>query len=162
MKRIFKQDLFLGLFHCPRMDWGCKLDMAKFSKKSRPQGGPKLAKKSLKNELSWRKMKKNEKNSYLRSFFGLEARPEGKFRGQVPYTEVLGPLGYRGGQKWPKKLKNCYKMDKNEQMWKELLNKLHFWAGPTVQGWIEGVSLIWQHSKNSRPQGGPNLAKKNL
>ena len=110
-----------------------------------------------------KKMKKNERNSYLRSFFGLEARPEGKFRGQVPYTEVLGPLGYRGGRKWPKKLKNCYKMDKNEQMWKELLNKLHFWAGPTVQGWIEGVSLIWQHSKNSRPQGGgQNGPKKSL
>ena len=63
-----------------------------------------------------KKMKKDERNSYLRSFLGLEARPEGKFRGQVPYTEVLEPLGYRGGQKLPKKLKNCYKMDKNEQM----------------------------------------------
>ena len=45
-------------------------------------------------------------------------------------------------------------------MLKEFLNKLLFWAGPTVQGWIEGVSLIWRYSKNSRPQGGPKLAKK--
>ena len=52
-----------------------------------------------------KKMKKNERNSYLRSFFGLEARPKGKFRGQVPYTEVLEPLGYRGGQKLPKNAK---------------------------------------------------------
>ena len=53
-------------------------------------------------------------------------------------------------------------MDKNEQMRKELLNKLHFWAGPTVQGWIEGVSLIWQYFKNSQPDGGPKLAKNSL
>ena len=59
-----------------------------------------------------KKNEKNEKNSWLRYFFGLEARPEGIFRGQVTYTEVLEPLGYRGGQKLPKKLKNCYKMDK--------------------------------------------------
>ena len=39
-------------------------------------------------------------------FFGLEARPEGNFRGQVPYTEVLEPLGYRVGQKLQKKLIN--------------------------------------------------------
>ena len=63
-----------------------------------------------------KKMKKNERNSYLRSFLGLEARPEGKFRGQVPHTEVLEPLGYRGGaQKLPKKLKNCSKMSKYEK-----------------------------------------------
>ena len=50
-----------------------------------------------------KKNEKNEKNSYFRSFFGLEARPKGKFRGQVPYTEVLEPLGYRGGAKIAKK-----------------------------------------------------------
>ena len=44
-----------------------------------------------------KKNEKNEKNSWLRYFFGLEARPEGIFRGQVTYTEVLEPLGYRGG-----------------------------------------------------------------
>ena len=53
-------------------------------------------------------------------------------------------------------------MDKNEQMWKKFLYKLHFWAGPTVQGSIEGVSLIWQNDKNSRPQGGAKLAKNSL
>ena len=46
-----------------------------------------------------KKWKKNEKNTQLRSFLRLEARPEGKFRGQVPYTEVWEPLGYRGGPK---------------------------------------------------------------
>ena len=63
-----------------------------------------------------KKMKKNARNSYLRSFFGLEARPEGKFRGQVPYKEALEPLGYKGGQKLPKKLKNCYEIEKYEQI----------------------------------------------
>ena len=43
---------------------------------------------------------------------------------------------------------------------KKFLNKLHFWAGTNVQGWIEGVSLIWQHSKNSRPQGGAKFGQK--
>ena len=51
---------------------------------------------------------------------------------------------------------------KNRSGQEKLINKLHFWAGPTVQGWIEGVSLIWQYSKNSRPQGGPKLAKTSL
>ena len=50
-----------------------------------------------------KKNEKNEKNSYLRSFFGLEARQEGKFRGQVPYTEAMEPLGYRGAAKIAKK-----------------------------------------------------------
>ena len=50
-----------------------------------------------------KKKEKNEKNSWLRSFFELEARPEGKYRGQVPCTEVLEPLGYRGGPKIAKK-----------------------------------------------------------
>ena len=72
-----------------------------------------------------KKMKKKWKELLVNIFFWLEARPVGKFRGQVPYTEVLEPLGYRGGQKLPKTLKNSYKMDKNEQMWKEFLNKLH-------------------------------------
>ena len=83
-----------------------------------------MAKKSPKNELS--KMTKNEKNSLLRSFFGLKARPEGKFRGQVPYTEVLKPPGYRGGQKLPKKLKNCYKMDKRWANVKRILKQAPF------------------------------------
>ncbi len=50
-------------------------------------------------------MKKNEKNSKLRSFFGLVSRPEGEMRGQAPYPEVLKFLGYWGGQKWPKNAK---------------------------------------------------------
>ena len=50
-------------------------------------------------------MKKNEKNSELRSFFGLVSRPEGEMRGQAPYPEVLKFLGYWGGQKWPKNAK---------------------------------------------------------
>ena len=44
-------------------------------------------------------MKKNEKNSKLRSFFGLVLPPEGELRGQAPYPEVLKFLGYRGGAK---------------------------------------------------------------
>ena len=48
-------------------------------------------------------MEKNEKNTQLRSFSRLEARPEGKFRGQVPYTDVLEHLGYRRGPKIAKK-----------------------------------------------------------
>ena len=55
----------------------------------------------------------------------MEAQPEGKSRGQVPHVEVLEPLGYRGGRKLPKKLKKCYKMDKNGQMWKEFFNKIN-------------------------------------
>ena len=88
------------------------------------------------NEKKW-------KEFLVMIFFRAGARPEGKFRGQVPYTEVLEPLGYRGGQKLPKKLKNCSKMGKNEQLCIEFFNKIFFWAGSTVQGWIEGVSLIW-------------------
>ena len=50
-----------------------------------------------------KKKEKNEKNSWLRYFFGLEAQPESIFRGQVTYTEVLEPLGYLGGLKMAKK-----------------------------------------------------------
>ena len=66
-----------------------------------------------------KKNEKNEKNSWLRYFFGLEAGPEGIFRGQVTYTEVLEPLGYRGGAKMAKKaqklLKKWIKMSKCEK-----------------------------------------------
>ena len=66
-----------------------------------------------------KKNEKNEKNSYFRSFFGLEARPKGKFRGQVLYTEVLEPLGYRGGakncQKSSKMTKKKEKIEKSDQ-----------------------------------------------
>ena len=57
-------------------------------------------------------MKKNEKNSKLRSFFGLVSRPEGELRGQAPYPEVLKSLGYRGGRKWPKNAKIAIKWKK--------------------------------------------------
>ena len=57
-------------------------------------------------------MKRNEKNSKLRSFFGLEVWPEGQFRDQVPYPEVLKSLGLRGGQKWPK---NAVEMNYHEK-----------------------------------------------
>ena len=74
------------------------------------RGGAKIGQKKPQEWIIMKKMKKNERNSYLRSFFGLEAQPEGKFRGLVPYKEVLEPLGNRRGQKT---LKNCYV--KNEQ-----------------------------------------------
>ena len=61
-------------------------------------------------------MKKNEKNSQLKSFFGLVPRPEGEFRARAPYPDVLKSLGYRGGPKMAKKCKNCHKMEKNEQI----------------------------------------------
>ena len=63
-----------------------------------------------------KKKEKNEKNSWLRSFFELEARPEGKFRGQVPCTEVLEPLGYRGGGK------TCEKSSKFAIKWIKMSN----------------------------------------
>ena len=50
-----------------------------------------------------KKNEKSEKNSWLRYFFGLEVEPEGIFRGQVTYTEVVEPLGYRGRPKMAKK-----------------------------------------------------------
>ena len=33
---------------------------------------------------------------------------------------------------------------------------------PTVQGWINGLCLILQYFQNSRPQGGPKMAKNSL
>ena len=57
-------------------------------------------------------MKKNEKNSYLRSFFGLVPQSEGELRGQAPYPEVLKSLGYRGARKQPKMTVNCSKKEK--------------------------------------------------
>ena len=64
-----------------------------------------------------KKNEKNKKNSWLRYFFGPEARPEGIFRGQVTHAEVLEPLGYRGGPKMAKNVQKLLKkMDKNEQM----------------------------------------------
>ena len=62
-----------------------------------------MAKKCCRNELSWKKNERNEKNSKLRSFLGLEVWPVGQFRGQVPYPEVLKSLGFRGGPKMAKK-----------------------------------------------------------
>ena len=60
-----------------------------------------------------RKNEKNEKNSKLRSFFGLVPRPEGEFRARAPYPDVLKSLGYRGGgQKWPKNAKIAIKWKK--------------------------------------------------
>ena len=61
-------------------------------------------------------MKKNEKNSKLRSFFGLVPRPEGEFRARAPYPDVLKSLGYKGGPKMAKKCQNRHKMEKNEQI----------------------------------------------
>ena len=61
-------------------------------------------------------MKKNEKNSKSRSFFGLVPESEGELRGQAPYPEVLKSLGYREGRKGPNIDLNCHKMEKNEQM----------------------------------------------
>ena len=62
-----------------------------------------------------KKNEKNEKNNKLRSFFGLVPRPEGQFRGQVPYPEVLKSLGLWGGQKWPKNAKIAKKISKYEK-----------------------------------------------
>ena len=69
-----------------------------------------------------KKMKKRWKEFLVKILFWAGSMAEGKFRGQVPYTEAMEPLGYREGQKLPEKLKNCYKMDINEQKWKEYLN----------------------------------------
>ena len=57
-------------------------------------------------------MKNNEKNSKLRSFFGLVPRPEGEIRAWAPYPEILKSLGYRGGQKWPKNAKIAIEWNK--------------------------------------------------
>ena len=68
-------------------------------------------------------MKKIEKNSNLRSFFGLVPQPEGELRGQAPYPEVLKSLGYRGGPKMAKKCQNCHKMKKKRVDMKRILKQ---------------------------------------
>ena len=88
--------------------------------------------------------------AYLRMFItsgGLWRAPRGCL------SRLKGPKMHWKWPKWPLARKNQSALEK-------LINKLHFWTGPTVQGWIKELSLIWQYLKNSRPQGGPKMAKK--
>ena len=57
-------------------------------------------------------MSRNEKNSKLRVFFWLVPLPEGKYRCEAPYADVLEILGLRGAQKWPEMAKNDFKREK--------------------------------------------------
>ena len=88
---------FFGLVPRPEGQFRGQVPYPEILKSLGLRGGPKKAKKRCRNELSLKKMKRNEKNSKLRSFFELVPRPEGELRGQAPYPEVLKFLGYRGG-----------------------------------------------------------------
>ena len=62
-----------------------------------PQGGPKIAQKSLKNGFYRGKMKKLEQNSLIRSILKLVLQPKHKTKSMTLYGAVVKNLGFSGG-----------------------------------------------------------------
>ena len=61
-----------------------------------------LAKIGIKSTINGEIMTKKANNLLLRFVFWLNHHPENGIRGPASYGDLLGTLGQRGGQKWPK------------------------------------------------------------